>query len=385
MDNINLEFSDFIAIKKRVVIKIGTQILLNKKDKASLASFKKITGFAYSLIKQGKEVILVSSGAIAIGRNILGIDTPSGFLTIPQKQALAACGQTILMNYYASAFKKYALKTAQILLTKEDTASRKRFNNARNTIDELLRNKIIPVINENDTISTDEIKFSDNDYLSALAANLSCADLLIILSNIGGVHDKNPAIYKNTKKVNVIRDIETYVDGFKENTKSRYGTGGMKSKLEAAKIAAKTGIDIIITNGKNTGTLKSIAEGKLNGTLILSSKSSINKKKHWLLFGMEKKGTIVCDEGAEKAIVYGNRSLLASGIIDIIGNFKKKEGVYISNKKKQVISIGISDFNSEDIKKIKGLSSSEIKSTYNNDTIKSALVVHKNNMVTIAL
>jgi glutamate 5-kinase len=303
---INTEFSNFINSKKRIILKIGTQVLLDNKGKLSAASFKRITEFAKSLIIKEKEVILVSSGAIAAGKNILNIKTPSNLFTIQQKQALAACGQAILMKNYASCFKKYGIKTAQILLTKEDIASRKRFINARNTIYELLKNKVVPIINENDTISTEEIKFSDNDHLSSLAANLACADLLIILSNVNGVYDKNPGIYKNTHKINIIDNIKVFAKTFKEITKSPYGTGGMKSKLEAAFIASEAGIDTIITTGKDGTALKSLSEGKLTGTLILSSKEVINKKKHWLLFGMEKKGAIICDKGAEEAILHKN-------------------------------------------------------------------------------
>ncbi|MHB1697880.1 MAG: glutamate 5-kinase [bacterium] len=378
MEELN-NFKKYLGSKKRIVIKIGTQVLLNKNGKLSLAAFKNICGFAFSLISQKKEIILVSSGAIAAGKDILNINPELNNFTIPQKQAFAACGQSILMRNYNICFKKYGLKTAQILLTKEDISVRKRFTNARNTIYELLNNGVIPIINENDTVSYEEIKFSDNDHLSSLVLNLVCADLLIILSNVNGVCDKNPNLHKDAKTVKVISDINSYIKNFKETSKSLHGTGGMKSKLFASFIASSAGIDTIIASGKDKKSLDSLITGNLNGTLIKSSINKINKKKHWLLFGMEKAGEIVADEGAIIAITSQNKSLLASGVIKTKGDFKKGDGVYIVNEKGKVFSKGIANIDSNDIKKIKGLSSEEIKTKFGKALI-SSLVVHKDKM-----
>ncbi|MHB8231308.1 MAG: glutamate 5-kinase [bacterium] len=372
-------FKKYLGSKKRIVIKIGTQVLLNKNGKPSLTAFKNICGFASSLISQKKEIILVSSGAIAAGKDALNINSGLNNFTMPQKQAFAACGQSILMRNYNACFKKYGLKTAQILLTKEDISVRKRFTNARNTIYELLSNGVIPIINENDTVSYEEIKFSDNDHLSALVLNLVCSDLLIILSNVGGVYDKNPNLHKDAKLIKTINDIKNYIKNFKETSKSLHGTGGMKSKLYASFIASSAGIDTIIASGKDKKSLDSLIAGNLKGTLIKSSINKINKKKHWLLFGMEKTGEIVADEGAIIAITSKNKSLLASGVIKTKGDFKKGDGVYIVNEKGTVFSKGIANLDSKDIKKIKGLSSEEIKTKFGEVQI-SSLVVHKNKM-----
>ncbi len=379
MDDNN--FKKYLSGKRRIVIKIGSQVLLDKNGKPSAGAFKKICEFSFSLIKQKKEVILVSSGAIAAGKDLLKInsDTDSGF-TMPQKQAFAACGQAVLMRNYNACFKKYGIKTAQILLTKEDISIRKRFTNARNTIFELLNREVVPVINENDTVSYEEIKFSDNDHLSALVLNLVCADLLIILSNVNGVYDKNPNVFKGAKRIQIIDDIKDYIKNFKETSKSRHGTGGMKSKLYAAFIASSAGVDTIIASGKDKKSLNSLISGNLTGTLIASSQDKINKKKHWLLFGMEKAGEIVVDDGAITAITACNKSLLASGVIKIKGDFKKGDGVFIVNGKGAVFSKGVSNLDSNDIKKIKGLSSGEIKAKFGKEGI-SALVVHKDKMV----
>jgi glutamate 5-kinase len=374
--------NDFFNLKKRIVVKIGTQVLIDAHGNLSPASFRKITEFVDALRFKKKEVILVSSGAIAAGRNVLNIETPSKFLTIPQKQALASCGQSLLMKTYSSHFKKYNIKTAQILLTKDDISSRKRFTNARNTIYELLKNNVVPIINENDTISTEEIKFSDNDYLSALTANLSCADLLIILSNVNGVYDKNPSLDKFANQIKIIDDIKHFISDFKDNSKSIHGTGGMKSKLESAYIASEAGIDTIIASGKDKKVLKSLSNGKIAGTFILSSCEEISKKKHWLIFGMKKNGLLVCDKGAIEAITNNNKSLLASGIIDVKGNFKKHNGIYIANEQNKIVAAGISNFDSEEIKKIKGLKSNEIQVMLNSAHTKGiGIAVHKNNMV----
>ena len=377
MDN----FKEYLDSKRRIVIKIGTQVLLDEEGKLSPYSFKRICAFANSLISQEKEVILVSSGAIAAGKDLLDIKPVTGSFSIPQKQAFAACGQPVLMKNYDSAFKKYGLKTAQVLLTKEDVSVRKRFTNARNTINELLNNGVIPIINENDTVSYEEIKFSDNDYLSSLVLNLVCADLFIVLSNVKGVFDKNPSVYSDAKPVKIINDIENYIKNFKDGSKSAYGTGGMKSKLYASFIAASAGIDTVIASGKDKKSLDSLAKGRLCGTLVVSSRGNkISKKKHWLLFGMEKAGEIIVDKGAVEAITHQNKSLLAGGIIKIKGDFKKGDGVYVLDEKGTVLSKGITNLDSDDIKKIKGLSSEEIETKFGKDDI-SSLVVHKDKMV----
>lgn len=376
-------FRKYLNSKKRIVLKIGTQVLLNDKNKLSLSAFKRICDFSYSLIRQQKEVILVSSGAIAAGKDVLNIPPSSNNFSMPEKQAFAACGQAILMKNYDFFCKKCGIKTAQILLTKDDISSRKRFVNARNTIYELLKNKVVPIINENDTISYEEIKFSDNDYLSALVSNLVCADLLIILSNVKGVYDKNPTLHKDAKLIETIGDIKDFIKDFKETSKSLQGTGGMKSKLYASFIAAGAGIDTIIISGKDRKNLDSFLEGELSGTFIPSIKNNINKKKHWLLFGMEKKGQIVIDSGALGAIINGNKSLLASGILAVNGEFKKGEGVYIVNEEGKIFSIGISNFDSKDIKRIKGLKSYEIKTKFAGDNL-SAIVVHKDKLAVTA-
>lgn len=374
-------FKEYLDSKRRIVIKIGTQVLLDEEGKLSPHSFKRICAFVNSLILQGKEVILVSSGAIAAGKDLLGIKPSASGFSIPQKQAFAACGQPVLMKNYDSFFKKYGIKTAQILLTKEDVSVRKRFTNARNTINELLDNGVIPIINENDTVSYEEIKFSDNDYLSSLVLNLVCADLFIVLSNVKGVFDKNPAVYSDAKPVKVISNIENYIKNFKDGSKSAYGTGGMKSKLYASFIAASTGIDTVIASGKDKKSLDSLVKGRLCGTLVVSScGNKINKKKHWLLFGMEKAGEIIVDKGAVEAIAHQNKSLLAGGIIKIKGDFKKGDGVYVLDEKGTVLFKGISNLDSDDIKKIKGLSSEEIEAKFGKDNI-SSLVVHKDKMV----
>ncbi len=273
-ENLNI----YLNTKKRIVIKIGTRILLDREGKPSLSAFKRICEFSSSLIRQGKKVILVSSGAIAAGRSLLNINPRADTFSIPEKQAFASCGQAILMRNYNACFKKYGIKTAQILLTKDDISVGKRFANARNTIYELLNHGVVPIINENDTVSYEEIKFSDNDHLSALILNLVCADMFVILSDVNGVYDKNPAIYKNAKSVKIIDNIRTYVKNFKESSKNSYGTGGMKSKLYASLIASINGIDTIIISGKNKKSLNSFISGKSTGTFIPSSVNKINPK-----------------------------------------------------------------------------------------------------------
>lgn len=269
------EFKRYLNSKKKIVLKIGTQVLLNNRHRLSLPAFERICDFSYSLMQRQKEVILVSSGAIAAGKDMLNIPPSSDNFNMPEQQAFAACGQAVLMKNYGHAYKKYDIRTAQILLTKNDISSKKRCMNAKNTIHELLKNRVTPIINENDTTSYEEIKFSDNDHLSALVSNLVCADLLIILSDVNGVYDKNPLLHEDAKLINTINNIEDFIKNFKETTKSLHGTGGMKSKLYAALIAAEAGIDTIVLSGKDEKNLNSFLNGKLFGTFISSSKNNI--------------------------------------------------------------------------------------------------------------
>ncbi len=269
------EFKKYLNSKKRVVLKIGTQVLLDANNKLSLSAFERICDFSYSLMRQQKEVIIVSSGAIAAGKDLLNIPSSPDNFNIPEQQAFAACGQAVLMKNYDSAYKKCGIKTAQILLTKNDISSKKRCINAKNTIYELLKNKVAPIINENDTTSYEEIKFSDNDHLSALVSSLVCADLLIILSNVNGVYDKNPLLYNDAELIRTIDDIENFIKSFRGASKSLHGKGGMKSKLSAASIAAESGIDTIILSGKDEENLSAFLNGNLSGTLISSSKNNI--------------------------------------------------------------------------------------------------------------
>lgn len=380
LNGLSQEFKDYFESKKRIVVKIGSQVLLDEKGRLSPYAFNRLCNFSSSLIQMRKEVILVSSGAIAAGKDVLGAKESSKIFTMPEKQAFAACGQPKLMNNYDRCFKKHGIKTAQILLTREDISVRKRFINARNTLNELLAKGVVPVINENDTVSYDEIKFSENDYLSSLASNLACADLLIILSNVNGVYDKNPHLNKKAKLIPFIDDISSFIKDFRELSRSAYGTGGMKSKLYAAFIASQAGIDTMIISGRDKKRLDLLLSGKFRGTFIPSLKSKIAKKKHWLLFGMEKKGEIIVDKGAEDAIINYNKSLLSSGVIDVRGEFKKGEGVYIKGVGGNTFSIGIAGLDSREIIKVKGMKTSEIKERFGEDRI-SSIIVHKDRLV----
>lgn len=273
------DFQSCFESKEKAVIKIGTQVLLDDEQRLSISSFKRICDFAYSLIQKHKQIILVSSGAIAAGKQLLNIRPVRNDYTIKEKQAFAACGQPVLMKNYGDCFEKYGVKTAQILLTKDDISVKERFENARNTIGELLKNGIVPIINENDTVSYEEIKFSDNDYLSALVSNLIKADILVVLSNVKGVYDKNPLTHKDAKPIAKIEDIAGFVKNFNDSSKSLHGTGGMKSKLHAAFMASEKGIDTVIVSGKDKKDLSALSNGVLNGTFIASGADRSSYKK----------------------------------------------------------------------------------------------------------
>ncbi|MCK4847096.1 MAG: glutamate 5-kinase, partial [Deltaproteobacteria bacterium] len=306
---------------RRVVVKVGSAVIA-KGDFDSIAI--KVDAFT----RAGKEVVLVTSGAIAMGMEKLGItERPS---TIPERQALAAIGQTVLMNKYEAAFAKQNQKVAQVLLTHGDLGSRESFNNARNTLNRLFELGVVPIINENDTVAVEELKFGDNDNLSALVVNLIGADLLVIYTDVSGIHDKDP--WKNDD-ANIILEIED-IDSFKSSFDgcsgaSLHGTGGMSSKVSSAGTAAHFGAATIIANGLGKNAEDAIISGgKIAGTFIYPKEDRLTSKKHWIAYSARTSGRIIVDAGAMKAVTEDNKSLLPSGIVGVEGVFKAGEVVH---------------------------------------------------------
>ena len=309
---------------KRVVVKIGSSLMYQEEGGFSRAKIGEIVSQVAELSSAGKEIILVSSGAIALGMSILKLHTRPKELSV--LQAAAAIGQHELMDIYRDFFKEKGLNCAQLLLTWEDFDNRRRYLNAKNTISTLLKLKSIPVVNENDTVSTEEIKFGDNDQLSALVATLINADLLIILSDVDGLldHDK--------KVVSTVEKISPQLKALACPTSKKTCVGGMVTKIKAAEIAVSAAIPCIIANGRRKNVIKScVLEAHNTGTLFLPKVASLTARKRWIAFGAKAKGNIIVDEGAKKA-VFNNKSLLCVGVVALRGDFKSGDIVSICDK-----------------------------------------------------
>jgi glutamate 5-kinase len=343
---------------RRVVIKIGSKVLTTK-DGLDEGVFLKLARDMSYLVDKGCEVIIVSSGAIAVGMKKLSLTNKP--VAIPEKQATAAIGQPALMQYYEKAFNRFNKRVAQILLTHVDLSNRTRFLNAKNTIFTLLDHKVIPVINENDTVSVDEIKLGDNDNLSAMVTTLSEADLLILLTDIDGFYSCDPRkLPKDAKPVSIVKNIDSEVESCALDTASVEGTGGMITKLQAAKKTAHHGAATIVANGKRPHVLKEIFDGVDVGTVFLQKKDKIKGRKHWIAYTLKPHGKLTIDEGGVKAIVEKKKSLLPSGITGVSGKFTAGCSVSLVTQKGSEFARGLANYNSDEINLIKGLNTKKI-------------------------
>ena len=334
---------------RRIVVKVGSSVIATYKMKPRTAQLRSLSEQICKLKKQGIDVILVSSGAIVLGMGELNHKTRPGDLA--SIQALAAIGQTVLMKKYNELFAKNKSKCAQVLLTWDDFDNRSRFNNARNTLKAMLDMGIIPIVNENDTVSTDEIKFGDNDRLSSLVASLVQADLLVMLSDVDGLYDLNS---KDKKVFEEIKEITREIEGIASGTgKKHVSKGGMKAKLEAVKIATQANIPCIIANGETENVLLRILKGERIGTFFVEKKEKLLARKHWISFGVNPKGILMVDDGAKDALLKGGRSLLLPGIVSWDGHFKKNDVVVVQDKAKNEIARGVVNYSMTELQKIK--------------------------------
>jgi glutamate 5-kinase len=373
MENIR---RDIIAQTKKILVKIGSAVLTGS-DGLDLGVINDLVGQMADLIKRGYSVILVTSGAIVSGKHRLKLTKK--LKSIPEKQAAAAVGQGRLMRVYSKAFEKNGLFVAQILLTLSDLTDRRRFLNIRNTLSILTEWQAIPIINENDTVAFDEIKFGDNDNLAAMVANIVEADLFINLTSLDGLFDKNPATSKKAKFIPLVTEFTPEIEAMATEETSAPGTGGMKSKIMAAKKVTAMGIPCIIAPGKRKNVLTDILAGKEIGTLFLPETNRLNSKKHWIAFTLKSKGRLILDDGAEKAILEQGKSLLPSGIMDVEGHFNHGDPVSCINRNGVMLAKGLVNYSSDEIKKIKGLKTTDIGHLLGYKDYDE--VIHRNNMV----
>ena len=361
-----------------IVIKIGSALLINESTGRIKSHWVKSLCKDIALLKSsGKKIILVSSGSIAIGREILNLKFKS--IKLEEKQAAAAVGQGQLMHLWAHYLAQHQITAAQILLAPEDTETRRRHLNARATIKTLLNLDVIPVVNENDTIATSEIKYGDNDRLASRVAQIINADNLVLFSDVDGLYTDNPKKNNKAKLIKEIKDIEQDLTGVNIKGINEYGSGGMKTKIEAAKICQLSGSNMIIANGLKNHPIQHILNGD-NYTLFVSKLSKLDARKKWILSSISPKGSVIIDDGANKALGNG-KSLLAAGIKKVVGKFNKGDHIKVLNKRDKEIARGLASFSSEEIKKILGKHSNEIEKILG--YVSKSEVIHKDDMVEI--
>ncbi len=344
---------------RRIVVKVGSSILASVEKGLHYEVFSHLTKEISELKRQGYEIVLVSSGAIAAGMEKLGYKTRPQSIT--QKQATAAVGQSRLIHIYENYFSRYQQMVAQVLLTHDDLSHRRRFLNARNTLLALLELGIIPIINENDTVVVDEIKVGDNDNLSALITNLIGADLLIILTDIEGICERDPRSHPDAKCISLIEDIDADMEGVMGETKSQMSVGGMVSKIQAARKASRFGIPTVVACGTKKEVLRQILKGKEIGTLILPKMRTLSSRKHWIAFNLKPKGDVIVDEGAKKAIVQKGKSLLPSGVLEVRGSFGRGDSISCVGPRGKEFARGLVNYSVQELDKIKGLRTGEIE------------------------
>ncbi|MDI6760362.1 MAG: glutamate 5-kinase [Candidatus Brocadiaceae bacterium] len=361
-----------ISRTKRLVVKVGTGVITTREGFLDIPQVNNLSIQLVELRNKGYEVAVVSSGAIGAGMGEFGMKKRP--TTLPELQAAAAVGQSKLIRAYDDSFKTHGYHAAQILLTREDLEDRRRYLNTSNTIATLLRMKAIPVINENDTVSVEEIAFTDNDTLAALVTNLLRAELLVMLSSVNGLY-KDPAA---KEVIPVVEEITEEVEHLAFKSKTYLGTGGMQSKLQAARVATASGEAVIVVNGRTPNILVKIMQGEPLGTLFLPATQRLQSRKRWIGFTLRPRGRIYVDRGASEALARKGKSLLASGITHVEGDFERGDVISLFCDKEEFAK-GLSNYSSKELEKIKGQPSSQIAKLLGTKPYDE--VVHRDNLV----
>ncbi|MBI4842723.1 MAG: glutamate 5-kinase [Nitrospirae bacterium] len=361
---------------KRIVIKIGSNILASAEEGLNTRRMRVIAKEISEITDTGAEAVIVSSGAVAAGLKKLGLKVKPKDIKL--KQAAAAIGQSSLMWAYEKSFASYGKKVAQVLLTRDVITDRERYINAKNTLLTLIHHDVIPIINENDPVAVDEIKFGDNDLLAALTAGLVEADMLIILSDVDGLYSKDPK-EKGARLITEVENITSGIESMAAGEGSSVGTGGMYSKLMAAKQATGHGIPVVIMSGKKKGLLRRLLDGKGAGTYFAAKEEKLSSRKGWIAYGVRAKGKMILDDGAVKALREMGKSLLPSGIVNIDGHFEVGDAVSCLDRRGHEVAKGLTNYSSKDLNKIKGRKTSEIEKIlgfkYSDE------VLHRDNLV----
>jgi len=360
---------------KRVVVKIGSNVL-TQNNGLNLKAIQSITRQICRLIDDGREVILVSSGAMASGVKKVGLSKRPDEL--PKRQAVAAVGQAGLIMEYEKSFGRFHKKVAQILLTSEDLSSRKRYLNARNTLYTLLGWQVVPIINENDTVSVEEIKLGDNDNLAAMITLLMEADILINLTDIEGLFNKDPRIHHDAELIPMVTTITKSTEQYASEIPGALGTGGMISKIRAARKVNSAGVPMVIAKGDEPNILIKLFSDGAHGTFFVPRKEKLASRKCWIAFSLKPQGAVKIDDGAANAILKNGKSLLPSGIVAVEADFNIGAAVEFKNRKNEILGIGLANYSAADIRKIMGLKSKQIKAVLGYKAYDE--VIHRGNL-----
>ena len=367
----------YLKQAKTVVIKIGSALLINESKTIREEWLSDFAKDIKNLQKMNKNIIIVSSGAIALGCKKLKLNKKN--LKLDKSQAVASIGQIELMNLFKKTFNSNKINLSQILITLEDTEQRRRAINAKRTFENLFTLRFVPIVNENDSIATSEIKYGDNDRLASRVAQISGADCLVLLSDVNGLYSKNPKIDKNARLIPEIKNIDEKIEKISTKSTSEHGTGGMKTKIDAAKICQLSGCHMAIANGLINRPIRKILNSN-SCTWFIPKVSKLDARKKWIISSISPKGEIIIDDGALNALKKG-KSLLAAGIKEINGKFNKGDHIRILDRDMIEFARGLSSFNSDEIIKIRGQHSNKISSLLGYET--KSEVIHKDDMVKV--
>lgn len=365
-------------------MKLGTTLLTSGRDHLDLSVMAMLVEQIATLHSRGRELIVVSSGAVAAGRERLRRRTAAGVHGTPLKQVLASVGQSHLMTTYDMLFSRHDITIAQALLTRDSLTDRAGYLNARNTLLSLCDMGVVCIVNENDVVAVEELeerRFGDNDNLSAMVANLVDADLLVLLTDTGGLYRADPRLHPEAELIPLVETIDSTIETLAGGSLSGQGIGGMSTKVEAAKLATCSGIDVVIASGHEPEVLSRLDAGERIGTLFPASSSKLESRKRWMASGLASHGRIVVDDGAVRAMKKGAGSLLPAGVVSVSGMFRRGDIVDVVAQDGTRVASGIVNYDSADVKKVQGQRSECMAGTL--DHLYGAEIVHRNNMVVL--
>jgi glutamate 5-kinase len=368
---------DALSSVRRVVVKVGSGLVTAPGQGPIEAQIAWLAADLASLVREGREVVLVSSGAIATGMARLGLAARPR--SIPEKQAAAAVGQSALMWHYEQAFTRYGIAVGQVLLTGQDISDRSRYLNARNTLLALLAFRVLPIINENDTVAVDEIKVGDNDNLAALVAQLIDADLLILLTDVDGLYTGDPRRDPTARRIETVEAVTEDIQRLAFDQATEVSVGGMHTKLEAAQKANASGIPMVIASGQDQGMLTRVLGGEVVGTYFRPREDRLTARKRWIGFAVPPQGRVVVDEGAKRALTDRGKSLLPSGVVDVTGDFAAGAVVALTEGDGQEFARGLANYDAAELRRIRGVKSGEIEERLGYKGCDE--VIHRDNLV----